>query len=75
MLSTEIDEGIPELSRHPGYCDTVRSSGYMDDWKTELRTLCDPRIRQALIEQEIILIPFAALGTFLTPVPGKGGLR
>ena len=62
MLETEIEEGITELSCHPGYVDPDYSSGYSKEREAELRTLCDPRIRQVLAEQSIQLVSYHDLG-------------
>ena len=62
MLELEIKEGFTELSCHPGYVDPDYSSGYSTEREAELRTLCDPRIRQALAEQTIQLVSYHDLG-------------
>ena len=61
MLETEIEEGVTELSCHPGYDDPDYPTGYASERETELRTLCDPRIRQKLVEQSIRLVSFRDL--------------
>jgi len=58
MLETEIPEGITELSCHPGYVDPDYSTGYSKEREAELRTLCDPRIRNKLAELSIQLISY-----------------
>lgn len=65
MLETEIGEGITELSCHPGYVGPDYPSGYSTEREVELRTLCDPRIRQVLAEQSIQLISYHDLGNFV----------
>ena len=62
MLETEIPEGFTELSCHPGYRDPEFSSGYSVEREAELRTLCDPAIRQAIGRQSIQLISYYDLG-------------
>ena len=62
MLELEIKEGFTELSCHPGYVDPDYSSGYSTEREAELRTLCDPRIRQVLAEQTIQLVSYHDLG-------------
>jgi len=62
MLETEIQEGITELSCHPGYVDPDYPTGYSTEREAELRALCDPRIRQTLAEQSIHLASFHDLG-------------
>ena len=58
MLEIDVQEGITELSCHPGYSDTDFSSGYSAERETEVRTLCDPIVGQALAEQSIQLVSF-----------------
>src|SRR5438093_8943280 len=58
MLETEMPEGLTELSCHPGYRDPEFSSGYSVEREAELRTLCDPAIRQAIGRQSIQLISY-----------------
>jgi predicted glycoside hydrolase/deacetylase ChbG (UPF0249 family) len=58
MLETEIPDGLTELSCHPGYRDPEFSSGYSVEREAELRTLCDPAIRQAIGRQSIQLISY-----------------
>jgi chitin disaccharide deacetylase len=58
ILATEIQEGITELGCHPGYADPDFHSSYSAERAIELRTLCDPAIRQALAKQSIQLISF-----------------
>ena len=62
MLETEIGEGITELSCHPGYVDPDYPTGYSTEREAELRTLCDPRVRQALAEQSIQLVSYHEVG-------------
>jgi predicted glycoside hydrolase/deacetylase ChbG (UPF0249 family) len=58
MLEREIQEGVTELSCHPGYADPDYPTGYSAEREVELRTLCDPRVRRALSEQSIRLISY-----------------
>ena len=58
MLATEIPEGLTELSCHPGYAESDYPGRYAAEREAELRTLCDPRIRQALADQSIRLISY-----------------
>lgn len=62
MLETEIREGVTELSCHPGYVEPDFPSGYSTERETEIRTLCDPTIRQVLAERSIQLVSFRDLG-------------
>ncbi|MCI0628359.1 MAG: ChbG/HpnK family deacetylase [Acidobacteria bacterium] len=65
MLETEIQEGITELSCHPGYPDPDFPSGYAIERETEIRTLCDPTIRQVLTERSIQLVNFRDLDNLM----------
>lgn len=69
MLEIEVQEGITELSCHPGYVDTDFSSGYSVERETEVHTLCDPIIRQVLAEQSIQLVSFRDLVDLLVGMP------
>jgi len=66
MLEMEVQEGVTELSCHPGYVDLDFSSGYSAEREIELRTLCDSRTCQALTQQSIQLVSFHDLGDLLT---------
>jgi predicted glycoside hydrolase/deacetylase ChbG (UPF0249 family) len=48
MLEREVGEGLTELGCHPGYVDGALDSTYAIERETELRTLCDPRLRAEL---------------------------
>ncbi len=63
MLRTDIQEGITELSCHPGYVDPDFPSAYSIERETELQTLCAPSIRTVLAEQRIHLVAFRDLGS------------
>ncbi len=58
LLDTEVQDGVTELSCHPGYFEPGFDSSYLTEREVELRTLCDPRMRPALHEREIQLIGF-----------------
>ena len=62
MLGAEIGEGITELSCHPGHVDPNYSTGYALEREAELRTLCDPVIREVLTRHSIQLISYRHLG-------------
>ncbi len=62
MMECEIQEGITELSCHPGYVDARAPSGYTDEREVELKTLCDPRVRAGLRTHGITLMSFHDLG-------------
>ena len=69
MLQTRMEDGITELSCHPGYIDPNYLTGYAAERETELRTLCDPLIRRVLAEQSIQLASFCDLGKLLASAP------
>jgi len=56
MLEREVGEGITELGCHPGYADPELGSTYALERETELRTLCDPRVRARIDELGIELV-------------------
>jgi predicted glycoside hydrolase/deacetylase ChbG (UPF0249 family) len=58
MLESEIPEGCTELSCHPGYVDPGFPSGYAAEREAELRTLCEPTLREVLAGRQIRLINF-----------------
>jgi chitin disaccharide deacetylase len=61
MLETEFREDVTELSCHPGYLDADFESFYSREREAELRTLCDPFIRDKFRELDIRLINFQEL--------------
>ena len=69
MFDTEIEEGVTELSCHPGYVDPDYPTGYAAEREAELRTLCAPRIRQALAERSIQLVSYHDLAKFVGNAP------
>jgi len=66
MLRTQIPEGCTELTCHPGWADPDFRTSYVREREAELQTLCDPRIRAVLSEQQIQLIGFRDLGRLQT---------
>lgn len=58
MLQTEIHDSVSELSCHPGHVDAEYVTGYRLECEAELRTLCDPRVREALAEHGFQLISY-----------------
>lgn len=58
LLKTEIQDGVTELSCHPGYCDPGLRSTYQEEREAELRSLCDPAVRLFLSTQQIHLVNF-----------------
>ncbi len=69
MLETEVQEGYTELSCHPGYIDAEFQTSYSIEREAELQTLCDPSIREALVERQIQLVSFRDLGSVLMDLP------
>jgi chitin disaccharide deacetylase len=63
MLADEIGPGVTELGCHPGYVASDFRSSYSAERETELRTLCDPAVRDAIEELDVALIDFRALET------------
>jgi chitin disaccharide deacetylase len=62
MLREEVHHGmIYEISCHPGYFDPEREYVYHLERESELRTLCDPRVRDVLREQRIEVINYDLL--------------
>ena len=61
MLETAVGEGFTELGCHPGYEDPTFVSVYSAERETELRTLCDPRIKVRFAELGIRRINFRDL--------------
>lgn len=61
LLDTELGPGVTELTCHAGYVDDGLVSSYAKEREAELRTLCDPRARQALAERNIRLVGFRNL--------------
>jgi hypothetical protein len=61
MLDVEVGDGVTELNCHPGYVEPGFPSSYACEREEELRTLCDGRIRRAILERGIRLIGFRDL--------------
>jgi predicted glycoside hydrolase/deacetylase ChbG (UPF0249 family) len=70
MLAEEIEDGITELSCHPGYVDPDYPSGYAVEREAELRTLCAPRVRRVLLDESIQLVNYRGAGQLLELAPG-----
>ncbi len=69
MLETEIGEGITELSCHPGYAEPDYPGSYAAERVAELRTLCDPLIREVLAASSIQLTNYARLDELVAGAP------
>jgi predicted glycoside hydrolase/deacetylase ChbG (UPF0249 family) len=65
MLAAEIEEGITELSCHPGYVDPDYPSGYTVEREAELRALCARRVRRVLHDGSIGLVNYREAGKLL----------
>jgi len=63
LLDTELEPGVTELTCHPGYVSPELASSYTVERETELRTLCDPRVRDALVDRGIRVVAFQDLPT------------
>jgi predicted glycoside hydrolase/deacetylase ChbG (UPF0249 family) len=59
-----MEEGVTELSCHPGYADEALAiSSYTAQRDNELRALCDPLVRAALAASGVRLIHYGTLAT------------
>lgn len=70
MLEIEFEEGLTELSCHPGYVDPALQSVYSIEREAELQTLCSPIIKSKLAELQIQLIGFRELDNCLANLLG-----
>jgi predicted glycoside hydrolase/deacetylase ChbG (UPF0249 family) len=61
LVDAEVGEGLTELTCHPGYVEPGFPSSYAAEREVELRTLCDARVREALVERGIQLVGFQDL--------------
>lgn len=59
-LLTDLPDGITELCSHPGYTEGL-TAWYRDEREQEVRTLCDPRVREAIERLGIRLASFRQL--------------
>ncbi len=69
LLETEVQDGVTELSCHPGYGDPDLHSAYGVEREAELRALCDPAVRTVLAVYEIRLVGFRDLARLLAAAP------
>lgn len=58
LLRTKLQDGVTELGCHPGHVDSGLVSRYAIERACELRTLCDPSVREAVREAGIALVSF-----------------
>ena len=68
LLDAELGPGVTELTCHAGYVDEGLTSSYTVEREAELRTLCDPRVRPALVERGIRLVGFRDLPALVAAV-------
>jgi chitin disaccharide deacetylase len=61
VLAREVGPGVTELGCHPGYPGDGFESSYLVEREAEVRTLCDPRVRERVETLGIRLIGFAEL--------------
>jgi predicted glycoside hydrolase/deacetylase ChbG (UPF0249 family) len=71
LLDEEVRDGVTELGCHPGHVEPGFPSSYAAEREVELRTLCDERVRQAILERQIELIGFRDLPAGLGKVRGR----
>ncbi len=69
LLETEVQDGVTELSCHPGYVDPDLRSSYTVEREAELRALCDPAVRAVLATHDIQLVGFRDLAGLLAGSP------
>ena len=70
ILSREIDEGVYEMSCHPGYYDPALEAVYHRDREHELATLTDPRLRGLIEALGIRIISYRDLAAITEPARG-----
>ena len=73
LLDTELGPGVTELTCHAGYVDEGLTSSYSVEREAELRTVCDPRVRPALVERSIRLVGFRDLPALMAASPVSEG--
>lgn len=61
MLETNIEDGITEMTCHPGYLDSHLRSSYAAEREFELQTLCAPVLSQVLEKQSVQLTNYREL--------------
>lgn len=58
LVDAEVNEGIFELSCHPGYVEPEFETTYAAEREIEVGTLCSAAVREGLLAREIHLIGF-----------------
>lgn len=71
----ELPGGITELGCHPGLPDDDTETTYRGERAEELEVLCDPKVRDALCEQDIKLCSFGEVGAICQAEAVGAGLR
>jgi chitin disaccharide deacetylase len=61
-LLGRLPPGVTELCSHPGYAEGVKE-WYREERVQEVRTLCDPRVEEAIERLQIELTSFSELAT------------
>jgi predicted glycoside hydrolase/deacetylase ChbG (UPF0249 family) len=61
LLDEEVGEGMTELNCHPGHPELGFPSSYAAEREVEVRTLCHPGLRRAILERGFRLIGFRDL--------------
>ena len=61
LVDARAGEGVSELICHPGYVEPGLASSYAAEREVELGTLCDDRVREAMVARGIRLIGFRDL--------------
>ena len=61
-LVTGLPEGVTELGCHPGYTDDHETM-YGFERTLEIRALCSPHVRQALVDADVRLVSFDQAGS------------
>lgn len=72
MLETEIGQGFTELACHPGYMSDDFVSEYAIEREVEVRSLCDPMVRQRISELGIELVNYVRARELLKARPEDG---
>jgi chitin disaccharide deacetylase len=73
VVATEVREGVTEIGCHPGYADPQLRSSYRREREAELRTLCDPAVREFLSARHIRLVGFVEAMKLLADVERGSG--
>src|SRR5206468_3267974 len=71
LLDAEVRDGVTELNCHPGYVEPGFPSSYAAEREEELRTLCDTRVRHAILEKGIRLIGFREMSSLTTATAAR----